>query len=52
MAWTSDRQGSFAYPDISALVNLPEVHGEAKPYLIRRFLRLVERDTLHIEDEP
>jgi hypothetical protein len=42
----------FSHPDISALVNLQEVRGEAKPYLIRQFLRLVERYNVHLEDEP
>jgi hypothetical protein len=36
--------------DISELVNLQEVHGEAKPYQIRQFLRLVERHNLNLEE--
>jgi predicted RNA binding protein YcfA (HicA-like mRNA interferase family) len=42
----------FAHPAITELVNLQEVDGEAKPYQIRQFLRLVERYNLRLEDEP
>ena len=42
----------FCHPDIPELVNLREVGGEAKPYQIRQFLRLVERYNLELEDEP
>ena len=31
-------------------INLQEVHGKAKPYQIRQFLKLVERYNLNIED--
>ncbi|MCL4458420.1 MAG: type II toxin-antitoxin system HicA family toxin [Chloroflexi bacterium] len=41
----------FAHPDIAQLVNLQSVRGEAKPYQIRQFLRLVERYNLKLEDE-
>jgi predicted RNA binding protein YcfA (HicA-like mRNA interferase family) len=41
----------FTNPDIPELVNLQEVKGEAKPYQIRQFLRLVERYNLTLEDE-
>ena len=41
----------FIRPDIPELVNLQEVRGEAKPYQIRQFLRLVERYNLTLEDE-
>jgi len=47
------RSGShhiFAHPSIAELVNLQEVDGEAKPYQIRQFLRLVERHNLKLED--
>ena len=40
----------FAHPDISELVNLQSVRGEAKPYQIRQLLRLVERYNLSLED--
>ncbi len=41
----------FAHEAIPELVNLQEVKGEAKPYQIRQFLRLVERYNLKLEDE-
>ena len=33
----------FYHPEIPELINLQEVKGEAKPYQIRQFLRLVEK---------
>ncbi|MCP9469925.1 MAG: type II toxin-antitoxin system HicA family toxin [Nitrospira sp.] len=42
----------FVHPAIAELVNLQEVGGEAKPYQIRQFLRLVERYNLRLEDRP
>ena len=41
----------FTHPGIPELVNLQEVKGEAKPYQIRQFLRLVERYNLTMGDE-
>jgi predicted RNA binding protein YcfA (HicA-like mRNA interferase family) len=41
----------FTHPGLPELVNLQEVKGEAKPYQIRQFLRLVERYNLTMEDE-
>jgi len=41
----------FANPGISELVNLQSVRGQAKPYQIRQFLRLVERYDLKLEGE-
>jgi predicted RNA binding protein YcfA (HicA-like mRNA interferase family) len=41
----------FIHPAVQELVNLQEVKGEAKPYQIRRFLRIVERYNLRLEDE-
>ena len=40
----------FSHPDIPALINLQAVRGEAKPYQIRQFLRLVECYNLKLED--
>ena len=40
----------FAHPDVNELVNLQNVKGEAKPYQIRQFLKLVERYNLQLED--
>ena len=39
----------FVHPAVPELVNLQEVNGEAKPYQIRQFIRLVERYNLHLE---
>ena len=36
----------FVHPAVRELVNLQNVHGEAKPYQIQQFLRLVERYNL------
>lgn len=41
----------FRHPYVRELVNLQEVDGEAKPYQIRQFLRLVERYNLRLEDD-
>ena len=38
------------HPDVDRPVNLQEVHGQAKPYQIRQFLKLVERYDLSMED--
>lgn len=40
----------FAHPAVSELVNLQNVGGQAKPYQIRQFLRLVERYNLQLGD--
>ena len=42
----------FVHDAIPELVNLQNVHGEAKPYQIKQFLSLVERYNLTLEDEP
>ena len=36
---------------LSEQVNLQEVHGKAKPYQIRQFLKLVERYNLQLKDK-
>ena len=41
----------FCHPDISELVNLQEVRGEAKPYQIRQFLRLVEKYNIKLTEK-
>lgn len=51
----SRTQGShhiFVHPGIPELLNLQNVNGEAKPYQIRQFLRLVERYNLGLREEP
>ncbi len=40
----------FSHPGVPELVNLQELKGQAKPYQIRQFLRLVERYNLNLED--
>jgi len=40
----------FSHPDLTEMLNLQDVGGEAKPYQIRQFLRLVERYDLKLED--
>lgn len=41
----------YVHTEIPELVNLQEVKGEAKPYQIRQFLKLVERYNLPLRDE-
>jgi len=41
----------FTHPDVGELVNLQEVGGQAKPYQIRQFLKLVEEYNLTLEDD-
>ena len=48
---TSGSHHVFVHPDVRELLNLQEVRGQAKPYQIRQFLRLVERYALSLEDE-
>ena len=42
----------FVQPAVAENINLQEVDGNAKPYQIRQFLRLVERYNLRLEGEP
>ncbi len=41
----------FIHPGIPELINLQDVAGEAKPYQIRQFLRLIEKYNVPMEDE-
>ena len=41
----------FRHPAVPEMINLQEVKGEAKPYQIRQFLRLVERYNLKLEED-
>ena len=41
----------FGRPDVPHLVNLQDANGEAKPYQIRQFLRIVERYNLKLEEK-
>jgi hypothetical protein len=40
----------FVHPEVRELVNVQELRGQAKPYQVRQFLRLVERYALRMED--
>jgi predicted RNA binding protein YcfA (HicA-like mRNA interferase family) len=42
----------FAHPAVEEPVSFQPRRGEAKPYQIRQFLRLVERYNLKLEEEP
>lgn len=41
----------FIHPDVLELVNLQNVNGQAKPYQIRQFLKLVERYNLQLGED-
>ncbi len=41
----------FSHSDITELINLQDVNGQAKPYQIRQLLRLVERYNLKMEND-
>lgn len=41
----------FGHPQLSELLNLQEVKGQAKPYQIRQFLRLIEKYNIQLEEE-
>lgn len=40
----------FVHPNVAELVNLQEVKGQAKPYQIKQFLKLIELYSLTLED--
>lgn len=41
----------FQHPDLDEQVNLQSSKGQAKPYQVRQFLKLVERYNLSLEDK-
>jgi predicted RNA binding protein YcfA (HicA-like mRNA interferase family) len=41
----------FVHPDVRELINIQDVGGQAKPYQVRQFLKLVERYDLEPGDE-
>jgi len=41
----------FTHPDVQELVNIQNANGQAKPYQIRQFLKLVEQYNLQLEGE-
>ena len=51
LARVSGSHHIFTHPNVPELVNLQEVGGQAKPYQIRQFLKLVEEYNLTLEDE-
>jgi hypothetical protein len=50
LARVSGSHHLYAHPTIPELINLQEIHGQAKPYQIRQLLQLVERHDLEIGD--
>lgn len=47
---TSGSHHVYVHPAVNELVNLQNVGGQAKPYQVRQFLRLVERYNLTLSD--
>jgi len=41
----------LSHPGVKEFLNLQDVRGEAKPYQLRQFLRLVERYDLQLREE-
>ena len=41
----------FSHPAVPELFNLQELGGQAKPYQIRQFLKLIEKYDLRLEDD-
>jgi predicted RNA binding protein YcfA (HicA-like mRNA interferase family) len=52
LARVSGSHHLFTRPGIPEAVNLQSYHGEAKPYQIRQFLKIVEKYGLKLEDNP
>ncbi len=42
----------FVHPEIPELINIQDVHGEAKPYQVTQVLNLIERRNLILDDRP
>jgi hypothetical protein len=51
LARVSGSHHIFIHPAVDELLNLQNVNGQAKPYQVRQFLKLVERYNLRLEDE-
>ena len=51
LARTEGSHHIYSHPKVNELVNLQDVRGEAKPYQLRQFLRLVERYDLRLKDD-
>lgn len=41
----------FIHPNIPEPVNLQDVKGEAKPYQVKQFMKLVEKYNLHLREK-
>ncbi len=41
----------YVHANVSELLNLQNVNGQAKPYQVKQLLRLIERYNLQMEDE-
>ena len=48
---TSGSHHVFIHPEIPEQINLQSVKGQAKPYQVRQFLKLVERYNLTLNDD-
>ena len=42
--------GIYVHPDVSELLNLQPREGEAKPYQIRQFLKIIEKYSLQLKE--
>lgn len=40
----------YSHKDVNELVNIQEVHGEAIPYQIKQFLKLIEKYNLQLNN--
>ena len=50
LARTEGSHHIMIHPDVPTPLNLQEVGGQAKPYQVRQFLKLVEKHNLLLED--
>lgn len=41
----------FTHPDIPELINMQKVGGQAKPYQIRQFLKIVEEYNIMLQED-
>ena len=52
LARVSGSHHHFSRPSIPEALNLQAYHGDAKPYQVRQFLKLVEKYGLKLEEHP
>ena len=50
LARTEGSHHIMVHPEVPRPLNLQEVHGQAKPYQVRQFLKLIEQYNLALED--